>query len=99
MKAALPPEPIRSALIPPLTAREWLEFLLVHVPIIRWVWTYQARFLVGDIIAGITVAIMHIPQGERGKWEEVEGRRRGKGRKIEAVCASISLLSLHLQCT
>ena len=81
MKAALPPEPVRSALIPPLTAREWLEFLLIHVPIIRWVWTYQAKFLVGDIIAGITVAIMHIPQGEeRGGREGGRGEREGEGR-------------------
>ena len=78
MKAALPPEPVRSALIPPLTAREWLEFLLIHVPIIRWVWTYQAKFLVGDIIAGINVAIMHIPQG-KGEREGEGGGGEGEG--------------------
>ena len=96
MRAALPPEPVRSALIPPLTAREWLEFLLIHVPIIRWVWTYQAKFLVGDIIAGINVAIMHIPQGkgkrERGgggrEERERERERYGKGGGRDSLCNS-----------
>lgn len=63
--AALPPEPIRSALTPPLTRMAWLEFVLVHVPILRWVLEYQFAFLISDIVSGITVAIMHIPQG---KW-------------------------------
>ena len=63
LKGFLPPEPVRSALTPPLTRGAWLEFLLIHVPILRWVVTYRPSFFIGDIISGITVAIMHIPQG------------------------------------
>jgi MFS superfamily sulfate permease-like transporter len=59
----LPPEPVRSALIPPRTRWEWLDFLLVHVPIISWLLSYRPSFLVNDIVSGVTVAIMHIPQG------------------------------------
>ena len=49
---------------PPQTCRDWLSFILLKVPILQWVWTYKINYLVGDIIAGITVAIMHIPQGQ-----------------------------------
>lgn len=49
---------------PPMTCRAWLNFLLIRVPIIRWIIGYQPHFIVGDIISGITVAIMHIPQGK-----------------------------------
>ena len=59
----LPPEPVRSALIPPRTRWEWLDFLLVHVPIISWLLSYRPSFLINDIVSGVTVAIMHIPQG------------------------------------
>ena len=58
-----PLEPVLGSLKPPLNRKEWLEFLLVHLPILKWVWSYRPKFLFGDIIAGITVAIMHIPQG------------------------------------
>ena len=63
-KLVVPPEPLKSALKPPCSQQEWLQFLLTHVPILSWVWSYRPGFLVGDLIAGITVAIMHIPQGE-----------------------------------
>lgn len=63
LETVLPPEPVKSALKPPTTSHEWLEFLLVHVPILHWVWTYQSRFFLGDIISGITIAVVHIPQG------------------------------------
>jgi MFS superfamily sulfate permease-like transporter len=63
LKEALPPEPVRSALTPPLTREAWLEFVLVHVPILRWLLSYQASFVISDLVSGITVAIMHIPQG------------------------------------
>jgi MFS superfamily sulfate permease-like transporter len=59
----LPPEPVRSALIPPRTRWEWLDFLLVHVPIVSWLLSYRPSFLINDIVSGVTVAIMHIPQG------------------------------------
>ncbi|XP_065886960.1 prestin-like isoform X2 [Dysidea avara] len=57
------PEPIRSHLIPPLTLKEWKEFLLVRLPILRWLWEYRHPSLFGDVISGVTVGIMHIPQG------------------------------------
>ncbi len=48
---------------PPLSRKEWLNFFLVRLPILEWVWSYRPSYFVGDIISGITVAIMHIPQG------------------------------------
>ena len=65
-KMVTPPEPVLSALKPPLSRKEWKQFVLVHLPILSWVWSYRPAFLFGDIIAGITVAIMHIPQGMCG---------------------------------
>ena len=62
-KMVIPPEPVWSALKPPMNKKEWRQFVLVHLPILSWVWSYQPAYLFGDIIAGITVAIMHIPQG------------------------------------
>ena len=62
-KMVIPPEPVFSALKPPLNKKEWRQFVLVHLPILSWVWSYRPAYLFGDIIAGITVAIMHIPQG------------------------------------
>lgn len=55
---------------PPMTCRAWLNFLLTRVPIIRWIIGYQPFFIVGDIISGITVAIMHIPQGKCSRITE-----------------------------
>jgi len=59
---------------PPQTYQDWLSFLLVKVPIIQWVWTYKLNYLIGDIISGITVAIMHIPQGQ---WRRHDRSGRG----------------------
>ncbi|CAF2747318.1 unnamed protein product [Rotaria sp. Silwood2] len=43
-----------------------MNTLLDRIPIIRCLKEYKIRkYLFGDIIAGITVAIMHIPQGNR----------------------------------
>ncbi|KPJ21597.1 hypothetical protein RR48_00553 [Papilio machaon] len=40
------------------------ECLLNSVPIARWLPRYSAgRDLVGDLVAGATTAVMHIPQG------------------------------------
>ena len=36
---------------------------MVKVPIIQWVWTYKMEYFISDIVAGITVAILHVPQG------------------------------------
>jgi solute carrier family 26, other len=41
-----------------------MSLLYDFCPVLRWLPKYQIRdFLMGDIIAGITVAVMHIPQG------------------------------------
>ena len=34
-----------------------------YVPIINWVRTYQLTYLVGDLLAGLTIGILLIPQG------------------------------------
>ena len=49
---------------PPSTCHGWLDFFLTRLPIIGWVLGYQPGYFIGDIISGITVAIMHIPQGK-----------------------------------
>lgn len=66
-KIFIPPEPILSSLLPPMTRKELVTFFFTHFPIFGWIWTYQLNYFIGDIIAGITVAIMHIPQGESCK--------------------------------
>ena len=63
-KVLVPPEPIRSSILPPMTMKEWKSFFFTHLPVLGWIWTYQINYLVRDIIAGITVAVMHVPQGE-----------------------------------
>ena len=65
-KLVVPPQLLKSALKPPCSQQEWLQFLLTHVPILSRVWSYWPGFLIGDFIAGITVAIMHFPQGGLG---------------------------------
>jgi hypothetical protein len=48
--------------------REWklVHFLQDLIPIIQWLPHYKWRHdIIGDLIAGITVAVMHIPQGKR----------------------------------
>ena len=57
------PEPVRSSLTPPRTKQECMRFFLLRLPILSWLWSYKPRYLVGDVIAGITVSVMHIPQG------------------------------------
>eukprot|EP00731_Ephydatia_muelleri_P022015 Em0014g606a len=59
----VPPEPVLSAIKPPMSRQAWLRFLLTHLPILHWIWTYQLQYLISDIISGVTVAFMHIPQG------------------------------------
>ena len=63
-KTLRPPEPIRSSLKPPTTLKGWRKSILSRVPILTWLWMYQLKWLIDDIIAGVTVAIMRIPQGE-----------------------------------
>lgn len=57
------PEPIRSNIKPPTTKAAWKQFLRIHFPIVYWLLKYTAKFLVGDIISGLTIGVTHIPQG------------------------------------
>ena len=57
------PQPVKNALLPPRGRKGWLRFLFVHVPILHWLWTYRPKQLIGDVIAGITIGVTHIPQG------------------------------------
>ena len=57
------PQPIKNALLPPRGRKGWLRFLFVHLPVLQWLWTYRPKQLIGDIIAGITIGVTHIPQG------------------------------------
>ena len=57
------PQPIRSALSPPASREGWIQFMLVHLPILQWVWRYTPKQLIGDTVAGLTIGVTHIPQG------------------------------------
>ena len=57
------PQPIRKSLLPPRSWKEWRRFVFVHLPIIRWLWAYRTSNLIGDLIAGVTIGVTHIPQG------------------------------------
>ena len=57
------PEPIRSHFMLPRNFSQWKKFVLDRVPILRWLYQYVITLLFGDVISGITVGIMHIPQG------------------------------------
>lgn len=43
--------------------REWLTAVSRYIPLIKTIQTYQTSYLTGDLIAGLIVAIMLIPQG------------------------------------
>ena len=58
------PQPIRKSILPPRSWKEWRTFLFTHLPIIHWLWTYRANQLLGDFIAGLTIGVTHIPQGD-----------------------------------
>ncbi|KAL5474494.1 hypothetical protein EMCRGX_G026449 [Ephydatia muelleri] len=59
----VPPEPLLSGIKPPMSRQAWLRFLLTHIPILHWTWTYKLQYFIPDIMAGLTVGVMHIPQG------------------------------------
>lgn len=59
----LVPQPIRRNILPPMNWKQWRSFIFVHLPIIQWLWQYRPKQLIGDIIAGITIGVTHIPQG------------------------------------
>lgn len=45
--------------------RAWLHLLKLRVPIFSWLPRYRfKKWILGDTIAGLTVGILHIPQGE-----------------------------------
>lgn len=42
-----------------------MKILKTTIPLIDWLSTYNWKNdILGDIVAGITVAVMHIPQGK-----------------------------------
>lgn len=46
------------------SSKFWYEYVLLNLfPIIETIKTYKANFILGDISAGLTVGIMHLPQG------------------------------------
>ena len=50
--------------LPPPNCLGWINAFLDKIPLLHCLKEYNVRRnLFGDIIAGITVAIMHIPQG------------------------------------
>ncbi|XP_065900969.1 prestin-like isoform X2 [Dysidea avara] len=57
------PEPLRSSIKLPTSCADWKSFFLIRVPIIQWLWSYQAKHLIGDLVAGLTIGMTHIPQG------------------------------------
>jgi len=59
------PEPVRSSVKPPKNCKDWKSFFLIRIPIIKWLWSYKAKDLIGDIVAGLTIGMTHIPQGEQ----------------------------------
>ena len=59
------PQPIRKSLLPPRSWKEWRRFVFVHLPIIHWLWTYRTSNLIGDLSAGVTIGVTHIPQGHK----------------------------------
>lgn len=43
----------------------FMEFIYNLIPVLKWLPEYSIKdYLPGDISAGITVAVMHIPQGK-----------------------------------
>lgn len=44
------------------TGAAWRKRILAFLPILHWLPRYKGRNLVPDVIAGLTVGIMHIPQ-------------------------------------
>lgn len=61
-KKLYPPEPILAAIKPPMSQNGWKLFIFTHIPILNWIWNYQSNYFFGDIISGLTIGIMTIPQ-------------------------------------
>lgn len=46
--------------------------LLARLPPLRWLPHYRWRaWLLGDAVAGVTVGVVHVPQGERPQLQKV----------------------------
>ena len=58
------PQPIRKSMLPPRSWKEWQKFIFTHLPIVHWLWTYRPNQLLGDFIAGLTIGVTHISQGD-----------------------------------
>ncbi len=56
------PEPTRAAAAPHPGPRAWGSVARL-VPIVAWSRSYDRRLLRGDLVAGLTVAVMLVPQG------------------------------------
>ena len=63
IQAQVFPQPIYNAIKPPLGRAAWKKFWEVHLPIWHWLYYYVPKFLIGDIVAGLTIGVTHIPQG------------------------------------
>lgn len=49
--------------------RACLHLLRERLPIVSWLPRYRPKkWILGDTVAGLTVGIMHIPQGESPAW-------------------------------
>ena len=59
------PQPIYNALKPPTNKKEFQHFWQIHVPIWHWLYYYVPKFILGDIVAGLTIGVTHVPQGLR----------------------------------
>lgn len=67
--------------------RACLHLLRERVPIFSWLPRYKLKkWILGDTIAGLTVGILHIPQGEKTLRREKEKRKK--------VCVRINYLEL-----
>lgn len=56
------------------------RLLRARLPPLRWLPQYRWRaWLLGDAVAGVTVGIVHVPQGERPQHQPVRGPGRPRG--------------------
>lgn len=56
--------------------RACLHLLRDRVPIFNWLPKYRLKkWILGDTVAGLTVGILHIPQGEYDKKKTIDGKR------------------------
>lgn len=46
-----------------ITAKDWHKAWLAYIPALAWIKNYRRKDLAGDLLAGVIVAIMLVPQG------------------------------------